>query len=394
MPLPSNPRPATERWFVKRGVPHLIADYSPSTRVWTRAKPFLIGVLLLEAMLPFSDRYAGASQGLVFLASVGLMLAAVSAFNRLRGRSLFDSLDEVELPELAFFVLAPAAVIFILDTDRVVPALCYALANLGLLALVYIVVGFGLLPMIRWSVGNMGHHLQALSRLFARTLPVLLVLTVFMFINAEIWQVAHLVGPPAFSIVGLLVVLIGLGFLWLSSDEVVEDVDELESWDDVLALVGDSPLAGTGPPDVPFARSNLTRGGRFNLRILVLVSLTTQVVLVGLLVIGFYLVMGAILMNGPVLELWTEAADIKELVSYRVGGLDLLITREHLRVSGLVGALAGLNIAVSALTDQAYRATFLSDLAAEIGENLAVERLYSALPDRTQPGSSTTSTTE
>ncbi len=376
----SDLRPATERWFVKRGVPHLIANYEPSTRVWTRAKPFLIGVLVLEAMLPFSDRYTGASQGLVFLASVGIMLAAVVVFNRLRGRRMFDALDEVELPELAFFVLAPAAIVFVLDTNRVAPALRYVAGNLALLLLVYVVVGFGLLPMIRWSIGNMVQHLQAVFRLFARTLPVLLVLTVFMFINAEIWQVAHLVGPPAFSIVAVLVVLIGLGFLWLSSDEVIDEIDEFESWDDVLSMVHDSPLAAVSRPDSELTSSKLTRGGRLNLRILVLVSLTTQVVLVGLLVIAFYLILGAIFMNREVLELWTGATEITELASYRVGNLDLLITREHLRVAGLVGALSGLNVAVSALTDQGYRETFLAELAAEVSENLAVERLYAVLP--------------
>ncbi len=379
MSLPSDLRPATERWFVKRGVPHLIANYEPSTRVWTRAKPFLIGVLVLEAMLPFSDRYTGASQGLVFLASLGIMLAAVVVFNRLRGRRMFDALDEVELPELAFFALAPAAIVFILDTDRIAPAVRYVAANVGLLFLVYLVVGFGLLPMIRWSIGNMVHHLQAVFRLFARTLPVLLVLTVFMFINAEIWQVAHLVGPPAFSIVAVLVVLIGLGFLWLSSDEVIDEIDEFESWDEVLSMVDDSPLAAVSRPVSELTSSRLTRGGRLNLRILVLVSLTTQVVLVGLLVIGFYLILGAIFMNREVLQLWTGGTEITELVSYRIGSLDLLITREHLRVAGLVGALSGLNVAVSALTDQGYRETFLAELAAEVSENLAVERLYATL---------------
>ncbi len=380
MSVSSDLRPVTERWFVKRGVPHLIADYEPSTRVWTRAKPFLIGVLILEAMLPFSDRYTGASQGLVFVASVGIMLGAVMVFNRLRGRRMFDALDEVELPELAFFVLAPAAVVFVLDTNRIAPALRYVAANLGLLVLVYVVVGFGLLPMIRWSIGNMVHHLQAVFRLFARTLPVLLVLTVFMFINAEIWQVAHLVGPPAFAIVGGLVVLIGLGFLWLSSDEVIDEIDEFENWDDVLSMVGDSPLAGTSRPSSELTKSKLTRSGRLNLRMLVLVSLTTQVVLVGLLVVGFYLVLGAIFINREVLLLWTEATEVVELASYRIGGLDLLLTREHLRVAGLVGALSGLNAAVSALTDQAYRETFLAELASEVRENLAVERVYGALP--------------
>ena len=31
-----------ERWFLGRGIPHFIADYNHSTRVWTRALPFLL----------------------------------------------------------------------------------------------------------------------------------------------------------------------------------------------------------------------------------------------------------------------------------------------------------------------------------------------------------------
>ncbi len=369
---------ATERWFVRRGVPHLIADYAASTRVWTRAKPFLIGALAVETMLPFSDRYAGISQGLVFVLSVVLMLVAVKLFNRLRGRRLFDSRQEVELPELAFFVLAPAVVILVLDFSRVVPAIRYALTNLAFLGLVYIVVSFGLIPMVRWAAKMVSQHLRALSRLFARTLPVLLVLTVFMFINAEIWQVAHLVPPPAFLIVSLIVIAAGLGFIWFSSDQLIDEVDELRTWDEVMSLVGDSPLANLDQPECSLPPSSLTRGGRVNLRVLLLVSLTTQVVLVGFLVVAFYVVLGGILMNRAVLELWTGSTGLVELATFRFLGLDVLITREHLRVSGLVGALAGLNIAVSALTDEAYRQTFLAELGAEVRENLAVKRLYSA----------------
>lgn len=371
--------PETERWFVQRGVPHLILDYSPSTRLWIRAKPFLIGVLVLEAMLPFSGRYTGASQGLVFLLSTAIMLAAVTVFARLRGRKLFDAIDEVEWPELAFFVLAPAAVVFVLDVGRWGPALRYAFGNLALLAVVWLVVGFGLLPMIRWAVGNVRQHVMVLSRLFARTLPVLLVLTVFMFINAEIWQVAYLVEPPAFVVVCSLVVIAGLGFLWLSSDEVIDDIDELKSWDDVFGALGDSPLAGAQVPTTAFMTRTLTRGGRLNLRMLVIVSLTIQVVLVGLLLTAVYIGVGSILMNGEVVQAWTGGTEITELLAFNIGSLEILVTPEHLRVSGLVGALAGLNVAVSALTDTAYKETFMADLADEVRENLAVERLYRTL---------------
>jgi hypothetical protein len=39
-----------ERWFLSRGLPHFIEDYSASRDVFTRALPALILVLLLEML--------------------------------------------------------------------------------------------------------------------------------------------------------------------------------------------------------------------------------------------------------------------------------------------------------------------------------------------------------
>ena len=61
--------------------------------------------------------------------------------------------------------------------------------------------------------------------------------------------------------------------------------------------------------------------------------------------------------------------------------MELVLTRSHLRVSALIAALAGLNVAVSALTDEAYRETFTADLVEEMEQNLAVRALYRTLPD-------------
>jgi hypothetical protein len=40
-----------ERWFVRRGVPHYIERYDASTKVWTRAAPFLVVFTVAVAIL-------------------------------------------------------------------------------------------------------------------------------------------------------------------------------------------------------------------------------------------------------------------------------------------------------------------------------------------------------
>lgn len=384
-------RTETERWLVQRGVPHLIPGYSASRQIWVRARPFLLGVLFLEAALPVSARYSGLSQGVANVASFVAMAVAMYLFNRRWGKRLVDSAGAMDRPELVFFVLAPALITLLVERGNVYAALEAMIFNVVLLGLTYVVVGFGIIPMVRWSLGMLVRHLFAVSRLFAKTLPLLLVLTVFMFINAEIWQVANLVEPPAFLVVSTGVTLVGLSFVWMSSDEIIDDLEAPESWDELFELVGDSPLADiarskesltandSGALDEPAAASPLSRGGRLNLRLLIVVSLASQVFLVSFGVILVYVLLGGLFMNEAILEAWTGSTDFEPIGSMSIGNLQLFFTTEHLRVSGLVGALSGLNVAVSALTDQTYKDSYVADLAGEVQENLAVRRVYEAL---------------
>ena len=60
-------RDRCERWFVRRGLPHLIDDYTATDDIFTRMAPFLAGVVFLEFFLAFGDRWTGWSQAVAFL---------------------------------------------------------------------------------------------------------------------------------------------------------------------------------------------------------------------------------------------------------------------------------------------------------------------------------------
>jgi len=64
----------TERWFLKRGLPHFIADYSPTRDVLTRAVP-----PNQRADTPPLSRRQWGNVALVFLFSQGLQVMLVSA---------------------------------------------------------------------------------------------------------------------------------------------------------------------------------------------------------------------------------------------------------------------------------------------------------------------------
>lgn len=371
-------RAEVERWFLRRGVPHLIDDYSAEANIWTRARPFLIAVLLFQSLLAFNDRFTGVTQGLVFAATALGLLAAAGAFNWWRGRRLFDVPREVGWPELAFFVLAPSLIALVVARDRLLGGVIEVGVNAAILAVTYVVVGFGLIPMARWAVGDLADHVRSLSRLVTRTLPTLLLLTMFMFINAEIWQVSHTVRTDAVMLAATFIGLIGLAFLWTSTKRILDEVQEFSGWGDVCGCVTGGPVSDLEPSG-DYVASDLSRAQRINLRAMMTMSLVVQVTLVAVGVALFYVAIGMVLVNDTVISQWIGGALPEIWWQGDVGGMRLAMTSDHFRVATLIGTLAGLNVAVSAISDQAFRAETTASLVDEARENLAVRALYRTL---------------
>ena len=79
-----------ERWFVRRGLPHLIHDYSATDDIFTRMAPFLAFVVFAEFFLAFGDRWTGWSQAVAFGAGIAALLGGIALVNRIRGRRPFQ----------------------------------------------------------------------------------------------------------------------------------------------------------------------------------------------------------------------------------------------------------------------------------------------------------------
>ena len=101
-------REAVERWFVRKGLPHLIYDYGARTDVFTRALPFLVVVFLFNVVGSLGNRFTGWSQVGVAALSSAIILGLAAGVNVLRGRRALQRPDHVGSVELAVFTLAPA----------------------------------------------------------------------------------------------------------------------------------------------------------------------------------------------------------------------------------------------------------------------------------------------
>lgn len=371
---------------MRRGLPHLIDDYSATEDVLTRTAPFLTLVVFAELFLAFGDRWAGWSQVVAFVAGVGAMVAALAVVNRVRGRRPLQLPDDVGLLELILYLGLPLVPTAIGSESSVGDNLVTILiTNLVILGLAYVITSWGLFPMMRWSAGQITRQIGDVATLAMKSLPILLVFSAFIFLNAEMWQVANDFTLPYFGLVAVLIAGIGGAFVVVSVRRITVNLARFDEWADVRRRCVDTPVAtmvpadGAGPPDAPA----LGRRAEFNVGMLLFVAQTIQIALVAIVITAFYIVFGLLTVREGTLEQWTTATELTRSTDWalywNVLGGELVFTRQLVLVSAFIGMMSGLQFAVQVVTDEAYRAEFAEDMTAEVREALAVRTVYLTL---------------
>lgn len=372
-------RRRTERWFVRQGLPHFIADYSVTGDVLTRALPFLMLVFVLEAFNTFSDDREGTAEIAPFFVGVVVVLGALVAVNLLRGRRPFQRPDRVGGVEIAVFLLVPPILPAVLHDDRLVDSVGILVTNVVLLVLAYVVTSYGLLPMTRWGVRQLFGQLGDLANVMARALPLLLIFTTLLFFTTEIWQVASSLGAPFFVITACIPFVAGTLFLLLRVPDELDAVAHFESWAALRRLTEGTPVAEVDldgleePPHSP----PLKRRAWLNVGLVLVVSQSVQILLVAIVIGLFFVAFGMFAISLSVTKAWS-IGDPTVLTSFVVFGNEAVITDDLLKVAGFVAALSGLQFTVSAITDSTYRQEFFERAVRGVRQALAVRALYLA----------------
>lgn len=375
-----------EAWFVRQGLPHAIHAYSASTDVLTRAAPFLSMVFLLEATASFGDRFAGWAQFGVFLLAVGLLVGAVAVLNSIRGRKRFALPQDIGVLEVLLFIVGPALLPVLFSGDRTSGFLLLIAMNVVVLAVTYVVVSFGMIPMLRSGAVHMVREVSGVIRLMMRSLPLLLLFATFLFLNAEMWQVAHDFTGPFYAIAVGIVATTAFAFLALRIPAETSSLAGFGSWREICAVAErcDAPIeAGrhrelTEPPQI----RPLKAVDRLNIGVLLFMRQAVQVVLVAIVIGVFYVVFGLFTVRQETIINWTAltANTFNESVVYEteIFGSQVALTWELLAVSGFIAAFSALQFAVSLITDTTYREEFFADAADDVRNVLAVRALYLA----------------
>lgn len=366
-----------ERWFLRRGVPHLIDGYAPSTDIFTRVWWLLGLILLAESVAGANREMRWWVNGLVVMCGLGILLAGLMIVNRTLGRGLLERPSRLGGPELTAFVLLPALLPVVFGLHWKESAFVAAM-NVALLGAIYVVTGYGLVPMARWAIQQLASQLLDLANLLVRTLPLLALFSMFLFLNAELWQVA---GDAPLLLIGAacgLLVLVGIAFTLLRVPQELSHLETPGTWEDLEPLVVGTPAEGVQHVSVGPMRMDLPARARANLVLVGLFRLGVQIGLASLLVGAFYIVFGILVIQDSTIDAWIGHAPSTRQVLWRVDlfGNEVILTRQLLKVAAFLATFGGLQITVSALTDSTYREEFFDDLTRELKQVLAVKQVY------------------
>ncbi|MDQ4039544.1 MAG: hypothetical protein M3313_14610 [Actinomycetota bacterium] len=381
-------RSKTEDWFLHRGVPHLIVDYSPSRDILTRAAPLLFLVLVAELSFVVAAAWPLWLRAAAFFAVVVVTASIWIGTNRLRGLSALADVPRFGVPEVAVFLLAPFLVALLVGTGW--PTALWLLAgNLGLLALVYVVTSYALIPLAVWGLFLTTRQLRTVLPVVGRILPTLLLFSVFMFLNAEMWKVATEISLGLFAITLGLFAALGALLTWLRLPSQVDELGDFGDWGEVARACGDAPCgkvsasrAGQSVPAMPMHRRE-----RLNVTLLLFTSQFVQALIVAAVVTGLYIGFGLLTISVPTFEQWVGAPPTVIGPTVPLLGGEVYLSVELLKAAGFIGAIGGMQFLVTALVDSNYQREFFGEVRGELRQVFAVRAVYrDRLSRPTPPG--------
>jgi hypothetical protein len=366
-----------ERWFLQRGVPHLVDnDGNASIRdAWTRALPILVTAFLLLGLNALDLRNWSLAQNLAAAAAViAMLIAAWVLSNRLRGNPSFAQPTRIDAPELLLFVFGPAIPVLVFGQVR--DAIESILLALALLVLIYFWSSYGVGALLRWGARRSSGQLTGLGPLVAKALPLLLVFNTFLFVNAEVWEMAGTLDGAAYVVVVLTFFSLGAAFAIMRVPGFIRAENRFEAWSDVASYLEGTPAEGVELPTSGPTLDPLRPRQRFNIGLIGLFGQALQITLVVAALTGFFVFFGYMAITEATILNWTGLESVSIIADAGFGDRTLVLTEPLIRVSVFLGAFSGMYFTVVLTTDETYRKEFSSDVGPEIRQILAVRTAY------------------
>ncbi len=352
-------RKQCERFFRRQGLPLLVDSHTVGRDVFGRSASFLVVVVLMETVTLVDRQWDWWQNLLAVLGGLVAVLGLYALLNVLRRRHPLTAPQSIGWPELAFFVLAPPVVALAVAAEWRV-ALTLAVTNVVLLAAVRVLVGLGLLSTLGWGLSRLADELGSSLRRLVRLLPLVLIFSIVLFYNTEVWQVFDRVSGQAdialaLLFLALIVVLTAFG----------------------ARREADAVIADAAPHASPAATAFSTPQRR-NIVAMVAASQLLQVLVVSLATGAFFVLIGVLTITPEVREAWAITNGWR-LTDIPFFGAPLMIDQTLVRVAVALATFNGLYYAINVQVDAVYRTELIEDVTAQLNDVVRVREHYLTL---------------
>jgi hypothetical protein len=253
--------------------------------------------------------------------------------------------------------------------------------NVGVTLLMLLFVWVGAGSILAWGLRKALSEVGTVGRMATKALPLLVLVVIFAFFSAEMWQIAAELPRWRLWLVVALFALLGVLFMAARLDEELKKmIDKVagDKIDDLATVLRDTPLASAvaGPPidTLPLGRRE-----RANITLVLFVAQLLQILVMSVLVFVVLTALGALAIDGRVIDSWL--GDGASLQAGTLFGINLPLPKGLVQVSIFLAAFSGLYFAASAATDQHYREAFFEPLLSDVRTSLAARQVYLARRD-------------
>lgn len=369
-------------------MPQFIEGYGTEQSMDRRATPLIFGWLIGWSALFWFSRPEAPFPWNAF-AVVGTMAFfgfADALTDTLRGRSMRRVPRKYDLVDIAQFAVLPVLPTLLVQRDPLAVVMSALNVLLGI-GVIYIVIGFGLLDIAVWALDRLREQLIHIATLLSRTLPLLLILVVFLMFAAEIWEAAHAMHAGELGAVIALLVAVGSILILSTFRPEVQRLEAAHDWPEVRTDAAETPAARLAERPVPegFRVPGLAWLERRNVEFVVLVNQLLQSTFVSLLVFLFLVLFGLIVVPATVQATWI-GGPVTVLAQLDLLGESRALSSELVTVSALLSGIVGLYFTGLALTDATYRAEHYTAVVGELRMLLAARALYRAELQRVSQG--------
>ncbi len=359
-----------ESWFLERGLPSVLTRRARWRRLWSRSAPMLAAYATLQAsILPIHLITGGhdvditgkpTPSEVVILTIIGSTLPLMALVGWLVSRSRSGRVRTA---------IAALAVGFVGCVATIVAGPGQLLQEAVVILVVLVVTGSGVGSVVGWAWRMMLSHFATIGALAVRGLPVVL-LTALVFFNTYVWLMAATISGNRLGLAVAFLVSIAAAFVVSATHDRVRRMlrSEVELPDDPSRLA-DTPFATM--PDATHD-TPLKRAERLNVVFVLAASQLAQILVLAVVTAVTYLILGAILLNPPLLKEWTHS----DRSAATVLGFTLPVPHSLIHMCLFIGALTFMYISARAAGDAEYRSTFLDPLIDDMSTALIARDRY------------------